>query len=241
VLKRAKRETRIVGVDPNDKLNLVLAQELAPAMFAHYFCGTGWMFGGLEWEHNGGSAGDVDLQLSAPDRTKVMFQVKSPDQPGRVINRRIVDGEFDDRVVAAVEKAAGQLPKAGPEAKFIAVCANRTWPLSAMPQCLVTDLIGSTVTLEFGPTILPTSRVGKFATPEWQHVSGVVILDYVRGGSNEYRCTVLLNPWATVRTSDTWFPGGRVAVLDGDRFRWAAGEPEDSTLPDGTRLMDYTL
>jgi hypothetical protein len=211
---------------------------MAPAMFEHYFCGTGWTFGGLEWEHNGGSAGDVDLQLSAPDGTPVMFQVKSPDQPGLVVNHRLVGGEFDDRVVAAVEKAAGQLPRSGPEAKIIAVTPNRNWPLSSTPYCLVTKLIGGTVQFESGAIVLPKANLGKFSTPEWKHVSAVVILDYVRAAPPVYGCTVLLNPWAEVRAPETWFRGGRVAVLDAESFRWAGGQPEDSMLPDGTRMVD---
>jgi hypothetical protein len=227
--------------DPNDKASLVLAQEMAPAMFAHYLCGTGWTFGGWEWEHNGGSVGDVDLRLGAPDGTTTWFQVKSSDQPGYVVNHRIAEGEYDDRIDAALDKAAKQLPKTETEAKFIALSANRSWPLSLTPQRLVADLIGSTATLDFGPTILPTARVGKFAAPEWRHVSGVIILDYVRGPSPTYGCVVLLNPWATVLGSAAWFPHGQVAVLEDERFRWVGGAPEDSTLPNGTRLMDYSV
>ena len=66
------------------------------------------------------------------------------------------------------------------QAKIIAVCANRTQPLSTNAQCLVTDLSGSTLGIGKVCT-LPTRNLGKFWTPEWKHVSGVVILDYLRG------------------------------------------------------------
>ena len=40
--KRAKRESRSVAVDPNDRRHTELLVELAAAIFAHYLCGTGW-------------------------------------------------------------------------------------------------------------------------------------------------------------------------------------------------------
>ena len=236
LIKRAKRDSNSVGRDPNAKPNLVLSQLLAPAMFVHYLRRTGWKFD--DWETITGGPVDVDMQLSAPDGTPVMFQVKSPDQPGRVVNHRIVDGEIDARVLAAVNKASAQLPNGGPEAKFIAVSANRRWPLSTDPRCLVTHLIGSTLTLESGVTTLPQRYYGKFWQPDLRHVSGVVMVDYLRGTESfSYPCTVLLNPTADVPASEAWFPHGRVAVLEGNLFRWVRGGPgRYHTLPDGTRL-----
>jgi hypothetical protein len=235
LLKRAKRGTRSVGVDPNDKRHNELVAELAPAMVTHYFVHTGWTFG--RWEPVTGGAVDVDVELEAPDRCRVHLQGKAPDQPGSVVDHRRVDGEYNSRVLAAVAHAANQLPRVGGEAKFVAVCANRTWPLSSNPQCLVTDLVGSTVGINSEVT-LPRSHLGRFWTVDWQHVSGVVALDYLRGVDVfTYPCTVLLNPKANVQASPDWFPRARVCQLVEGRFRWIRGEPGRAhTLPDGTAI-----
>jgi hypothetical protein len=240
VLKRAKdppahvvRPTR----EANDPHHLVLAQELAPAMASYYFVGTGWAFDA--WEPVMGGEVDVDVSLRAPDGTRVMVQVKAPDQPGQIVAHQRVDGEYDDRVLRQIAKAAGQLPKSSAGANLILVSANRTWPLSGEPGCVVTELIGSTRGTEKG-VFLRRADCGKFWTPEWAHISGVVLLDYVRGVDQfKYQCTVLLNPVATATASSEWFPRARVCQLEGSTFRWIRGEPGRAhTLPDGTSLVD---
>lgn len=205
-------------------------------MVAHYLTHTGWAF--VAWEPIAGGDCDVDIALTAKDGAPVLFQVKAPDQPGYVVGHHLVDGEYDQRVLEAVAKAARQLPRTGPEAKFIVVCANRTWPLSSNVQCLVVDLVGSTVGHDSVVT-LEGSRLGKFWRRDWKHVSGVVVLDYLRGHSDFlYPCTVLLNPVASVPGAPDWFPHARVFVLEDSVFRWVRGEPGDThTLPDGTMLV----
>jgi hypothetical protein len=240
VLKRAKSPpsgATTPNKEANDPHHLVLAQELAPAMAVHYLTGTGWSF--EAWEPVTGGAVDVDFSLQAPDGMSVMLQVKAPDRPGEVVGHRLVDGENDEYVLRALSKAASQLPTSGDSANLIVVSANRTWSLSGQPQCVVTDLIGST--LQVGNAVtLPRSRRGKFWTPDWKHVSGVVLLDYLRGVDEfKYPCTVLLNPAADVKALAEWFPRSRVCILEGSTFRWVRGEPGDAdTLPDGTVLVE---
>jgi len=142
-------------------------------------------------------------------------------------------------VLSQITKAARQLPASSKDANFIVVSANRTWPLSGDPQCVVGDLIGST--LQIGSVVtLPHARRGKFWTPEWKHIAAVVLLDYLRGLTEfKYPCTVLLNPVAEVQASAEWFPRARVCVLEGSHFRWVRGEPGDAhTLPSGTILVE---
>lgn len=229
-------------LDANDPHHRVLAQELAPAMATHYFVGTGWAFDA--WDPITGGGVDVDVSLHAPGGPRVLLQVKAPDQPGYVICHRRVDGEYDDRVLGQIAKGATQLPSSATEATLIVVSANRISSLAANPRCVVVDLIGSS--LQEGSGIrIPQANRGKFWRPEWKHVSGVVLLDYLRGqterGVDEFKycCTVLPNPTADVQVEAEWFPRARVCVLEGSTFRWVRGAPGIShTLPDGTRLTE---
>jgi hypothetical protein len=230
VIKRAKRGTTAVEVDPNDKSHNVLVQELASAMVIHYLTGTGWTF--QAWEPITGGSVDVDIQLGAPDGSAVYVQVKAPDLPGRVVG-----GEYDERIVAAVAKAAQQLPPSGSQVKLIAVCANKGFPISLHPpMSLIADLIGQTTC--GSPVTLPKSRLGKFWTSQWAHVAGVVLLDYGRGGDRFlYPCTVLLNPSLDIRGMADWFPHARVCTFDGSEFHWVRGAPGDlHGIPDGARF-----
>ena len=83
------------------------------------------------------------------------------------------------------------------------------------------------------------SNLGRFFSPEWAHVSGVVLIDYARSDEFFYVSTVLLNPCASVQCDPAWFPRARVCVLDElEVFRWIGGEPgERWTLRDGTPLV----
>jgi hypothetical protein len=238
ILKRARRGTRSVSVDPNDRRHNELFAELAPAMTAHYLAGTGWSF--TAWEPVTGGSVDVDLQFAAPDRKTVMIQVKGSDQPGSVANWQRVNGENDDWVLKAIDHAATQLPTKTIGANLIVACANRNWPASSEPAFAVTHLIGSTMSLGSAVT-LPRTALGKFWTPEWRHVSALARLDLVRPESNcFYSCTVLLNPSPDCRNPalPEWFPHARVLLLEGTNFRWLRGEPRASTMPDGTLLTD---
>lgn len=228
-----RKGSRHTEIHPNDQPHLTMQQELAPAKIAHYFIRTGWAF--EAWEPEAGGAIDIDLRLRAPSGAEVDFQIKAPDRPGEVVNRsRIKDGENDDHVIAALIKAAGQLPRDSNRPSLIAVTALRRWPLSSDCRCVVVHAIGSTTTKD-GRTSLWGSKAGTFFRPEWAHVSGIVLLDYLRGETFRYACTVLLNPNATHPASPDWFPYGRVCILDGDTFRWVRGAPSIyTTLPDGT-------
>ena len=237
ILTRAKVHGDDDARNPNDAGHQILAQELAPAMVVHHLTGTGWGFS--RWEPKSPGGIDVDVELSAPDGTAVQIQVKAPDQPGRHAGCQLVDGEYDARVVTAVHKAAGQLPRDGPETKLIFVCANRELGLATEPACLVTELIGAT--MGDGVVVyLPRSKLGAFFRPEWAHVGAVVLLDFVRSFSGGgYACTVLTNPEASVPADRAWFPRGRVCLFDGRAFRWTPDAPGIThTLPDGTCIRD---
>lgn len=137
-----------------------------------------------------------------------------------------------------MEHAARQLPKTGPPAKLIVASACRVWPLSQNVGFLVSELIGQTEQRD--AVALPRSRLGKFWSPEWQHVAGVVLLDYLRGVDDLwYGCTVLLNPSLPVGELREWFAHARVCWFDGKVFHWARGAPGVAHfLPAGTRLAE---
>lgn len=237
IISRARRRTRSQGIDPNDQRHLQLKQELAPAMVAHYLVGLGWSFNA--WEPSVDPGVDVDLSMTPPNGTPVSIQVKSPDQPGRIENYRVVEGEFDERVIAAVEKAGKQLDR-NPEPNLVFVCANREWSLASEPSCLVTLLVGSSVYYE-GRVSIPVERRGRFFDADWRRVGGVAALHLNRGVSRLlYSCSVLSNPAAGHVTRADWFPRARVAVLEGQVFRWVRGEPTaEHSLPTGTVLEDW--
>lgn len=220
-------------VHPNDSTHLVLQHELAPSKIAHYLIRTRWAF--RAWEPITGGPVDVDLRLASPDGTEVEIQVKAPDQPGVVTNHRLHDGEFDDRVISALDKAARKLPADEMRPTLIGVTALRRWPLSTNCRCVVVHVVGSSVQEVGGRVSVPASRAGMFFKPEWSHVSGVMLLDYVRSDAFRYACTVFVNPNAKRQISPAWFPHARVCVLSDGAFRWIRGTPSNHcTLPDGT-------
>lgn len=239
VLKRARRGSRSTGVDPNDQRHLDLQSEMAPAMVVHYLCGTGWTFS--EWEPTARHGGDVDVRFAAPDGSVVNIQVKAPDQPGGRAGGRVIDGEFDERVIVAIRKAAAQLLPYADGTNVITISARRVWPLYGEPAPLVTHLYGSTLCDPRRGVWLRQRERGWFFTPWWRHVGAVVLLDYDRAlGRPAYGCTVLLNPLADHPVAPNWFPHAHVCTLGADRFRWINGEPGgrgESSLPDGTILL----
>lgn len=232
VLKMARANGQVLR-DGNDKGHAVLHAELAPAMAAHYLIGTGWRFGA--WEAEVGGDIDVDLRMVSPSGDEADFQVKGSDVPGQVEGGRVVNGEYDDRVLAAIDHAAAQLPRAGTRATFVLMNAFRNWPLSATMSPLMRHLIGRT--LQDGDSVsLPHDRRGRFFEDGWRHVSGVVVLDLLRSVETRYGCCVLLNPRAQVSANETWFPRARVCFWSGRCFEWARGEPDDCTVPAGTTM-----
>lgn len=226
--------------DPNDTGHLILVQELAPAMVGYYLSRTGWSF--HAWEPPSPRGTDIDVQLTAPDGTTVSIQVKAPDRPGRVVNRKIQDGENDDVVVQRTLHAAGQLPRPACTASLIAVCAHRRLSFSQHPNPLLSELYGSTYsTAGREGVFLPDSKRGRFFSADWDHIGAVMLLDFIRGADRQlYACTVLINPGASsaARCSAGWFPHARVCQLDGDTFRWTPEAPEYAFyLPDGTKTV----
>jgi hypothetical protein len=238
VLGRARRRSRSVEVDPNDQRHLDLQSEMAAAMVVHYLAGTGWTY--RQWEAVTGGAGDVDVEFAAPNGTIVNAQVKAPDQPGGREGGRVVDGEYDERVVTAARKAAGQLVPFPNATNLVVICARRDWPLSGNPRPLVTYLYGSTFCNREGRVWLPEGARRWFFTPWWRHIGAVMLLDYIRGIDRFiYGCTVLTNPFAQCRVDPNWFARARVCVFDGAVFRWVNDEPGGrghTSLPDGTVL-----
>ncbi|MDB4963964.1 MAG: hypothetical protein JWP01_3963 [Myxococcales bacterium] len=238
VLGRARRGSRSTTVDPNDQRHLDLQSEMAPAMVVHYLTGTGWAY--RQWEAVTGGNGDVDVEFAAPGGVVINTQVKAPDQPGSRAGGRVVDGEYDDRVLTALRKAAGQLLPFGEATNVIVICARRGWPLSGEPEPLVGYLYGSTLCDRTGRVWLPHAERGWFFTPWWRHIGAVVVLDYVRGvGNLTYGCVVLVNPMADHGVTPGWFPHAHACFLDGNVFRWQNGEPAGhghTALPEGTLL-----
>jgi hypothetical protein len=232
--KSNKKDTGVI--DPNDPRHLKLLQHVAAARIIHYLTATRWSFSG--YELTPGQAVDIDCALTTPNGQLVEFQVKAPDQPGRLSGHRYVDGDFDDRVITAVSHARDQLrrPPTGPA--MIAVCANRSWGLAWEPTCLVHLLIGSTMQVD--DTVYLVRHDQGFFSDDWKHVSGILLLDLLRGiDETKYTCTVLTNPQATFPVSPDWFPKGRVCVLEGTRFRWVRGQPGNALgLVDGTRWVE---
>ena len=226
---------------PNEKSHLDLAAELAPAMVVHYFTHTGWGFGA--WEPKT-ALGDVDVQLVTPDGRPAMMQVKAPDQPGMVVGGRISDGEYDQRVIEAIEHGRRQLAGAT-DPTMVVVNAHRRFSAAARPDFAVTHLIGPTYGVD-GLIVLSRKQLGVFLAPasvaEWRHIGAVVFLDYLRGADQFlYTCTVLLNPEADerVRCDRRWFPRARILWFDGDRFHWQGGEPARTVgVHEGTPIVD---
>ncbi|MCY1076354.1 hypothetical protein [Archangium lansingense] len=225
VRDQAKRPVKhqTSGIDPNDRRHLKLHHHLAVARIVHYLTATGWSFKSIESETGGPI--DIDCSLIAPGNQLVEFQVKAPDRPGRRDGYHHVDGDNDKDVIKAVDKARKQLrnPATGPA--LVGICANRSRSLAWEPDCLITHLVGSTIETRRG-VFLEKARTGEFFTDKWKHVSGLLLIDLLRGEVEaKYTCTVLANPLATFPISPEWFPKGRVCVLDDKTFRWIRGQP----------------
>lgn len=236
--------------DANDKRHLKLHQHLAAPMVCHYFTGLGWTCVGFDTETGG--VIDIDVALRAPGGTLVEFQVKAPDQPGRVVNGRYEDGDYDNRVVRQLDHAVTQLPKPARSVAMVALFAQRSFSLAGDPGCVKRRVFGTTVQTERG-VFIQRRDFGQFLSGDWNQVAGVVILDLSRTADFDlskeevqvismttYPCTVLLNPNAERPANPDWFPRSRVAVLEDDTFQWVRGEPWDRAhgLPRGTRVVD---
>ena len=224
--------------DPNCPAYKILFQELAQAMVAHYLIRLGWRF--VAWElqeSENGRTIDKDIVLQPPNGPAVAIQVKAPDQLGRVVNGRVVDGEQNEWVRTAVRKASQQLPLNVAAPSLIAVVGNRHISLASETYVVEPITMGSTVGPE--PVRLYADRLGHFAK-DWHHVGGVLLLGYVRSIDDfRYACSVLINPWSPSqgRCEALWFPRARVLSLHGQQFLWEPSEPETTYFPNPTELV----
>jgi hypothetical protein len=277
------RALTVTSIDPNDQAHSNFLAEMAPAMLVHYLSAFSWSL--LNWEGPQQPNEDIDVEMKSPTGASVAFQVKSTDKPGRWLGYkvlpsgelddklsfedgstsamigRIVVGESDDWVRAAMTKAAKQLPNPARQPSMIALCSQRRWPLGSTPDVIERVALGQTFSdpermpepfLDLAmlaaeqaasasrgeePRLFP----GLFNGP-WKHLGGILTLDYRRGWDRfDYMCTVILNPWCetAARCDPSWFPRARVLVLDGDRFKWIPKgfQPGDSRFRNGTRLV----
>jgi hypothetical protein len=224
-LTRAANESykpSVVG--PNDSAHVILNQELAPAMVAYYFTAIGWSF--KTWEP-ATIGGDVDVCLETPTGLVVDVQVKASDQPGYVEHGRIVDGEYDERVLSGIDKAAGQLKSSPGPGRMIVVSPQRTFSVGA--DVLARQLLGEPSIRT--PDIWGITRQGggRFAGSAFQGVSALADLSLVRGpGETLYRCTVICNPWVlspSAHIPPSSFPHARIFASRDGKFVWEPEEP----------------
>jgi hypothetical protein len=209
----------------NDSAHRTLLSELASAMAAYYFTRLGWRF--QSWEPPPPiPKGDIDLRLESPSGLVVDVQVKAPDQPGEFSHGRIVNGEIDERVLKAMNKAVGQLKFASGPGRMVVVCPQRNWPIDA--DVLARYLLGKPTTRSEEVWGICREGGGVFGKPPGSEIGAVVALSYDRGLDKAlYRCTVIRNPWAPPAAAipATCFPRARVLSLVGDRFVWEPEEP----------------
>jgi hypothetical protein len=154
-------------------------------------------------------------------------------------------------VLQALDTAVGQLPKPARSVAMVALFAQRSFSLAGDPSCVVRRVFGATSAVADVGVFMDHADLGRFLTGDWNHIAGVVILDLSRTSDFDlsgdevqainmtmYSCTVLLNPKAEHPADPDWFPRARVAILEGDSFRWIRGEPWiRNGLPTGTRIV----
>ena len=213
-------------VDPDSPAFKKLFENLAPALIAHYFLGTGWSF--IDFERSEPPV-DVDVELRAPSGSPVLLQVKAPDE---------YEEERDDWVQVSLRKAGKQLPIPARQPAIVALIAKRQISLASDTYVAESVVLGSSV----GPgPVLTRDRAGLFAT-DWRHVGAVALFGHVRGLDRfTYPCSLLLNPWCepVAQVDPAWFPRARVLSLQGSTFRWSPEPPTALTyFPDGTRFVD---
>ncbi|MCB9625423.1 MAG: hypothetical protein H6723_19065 [Sandaracinus sp.] len=234
LIRRTRRPSRSKEVDPNDQRHLEFVQEIAPATLVHFLTGTGWTF--EAWEPMVGGAVDVDVCLRSPSGVATSFQVKAPDQPGVVRGHRVVNGEFDERVIRAMENAARQLVGA-PGARVIAISAQRRVPLTFAPDPVTGFLFGDSCS-DPSRSYVYMRRPGRFFDDDWNHVDGVLLLDLVRTDVPVYFAHWYPNPRkSSLAGSD--FRATRCVLRDGV-YRWepesAEGKGARYGIPHGTRV-----
>jgi hypothetical protein len=223
---------------PNDSAHRILLSELAPAMAAYYFTRLGWRF--HSWEPPPPIPRvDVDLRLESLSGLVVDVQVKAPDQPGEYSHGRIVNGEIDERVLKAIDKAVGQLEFASGPGRMVVVCPQRTWPIAA--DVLACHLLGKAITRSDEVWGISREGGGVFCKTPGSGIAAVAALSYDRGDKELYRCTVIRNPWAPSAAviPVECFPHARVLSLVGDRFVWDPEQPGSCfRFPTGMRFLE---
>lgn len=268
----------------NDQAHSTFLAEMATPMLVHYLTATQWREV-VTWEGKQREGEDIDTEIKSPIGSVTAFQVKATDKPGRWLGwkvlpngeldtqlsfedgsgssmiGKVVGGEVDEWVRAAMNKAARQLPRPARQPSIIALCSQRRWALGSTPRVVEREALGqpffdrermaqpfldpaalaeeqaTAVREKREPTLYP----GLFAGP-WRHVGAILMLDYRRGNRFDYLCTVLLNPWAeeAARCEEAWFPHARVLKLDGDDvFRWGPKgfQPGDSKFANDVVLI----
>lgn len=187
-LKRAFNEAAAPAVTgANDTAHRILMQELTPAMTAYYLTRSGWSF--IQWEPPT-RQGDVDLRLRCPLGVTTDIQVKAPDQPGEREGHYVVDGENDEWVIKATDKAMQQLQRAPGPQLLVVVSAQRTWAPDS--NLFLGHLVGSTVGRQSGVTLREQDR-GAFAHEPGVQIGAVIHLSLTRGADVRlYRCTVIM-------------------------------------------------
>lgn len=225
---------------PNDSAHRTLVSELASVMVGYYLTRLGWHL--QAWEPPRPiPKGDIDLRLTAPSGLGVDVQVKAPDQPGEFSHGRIINGEIDERVLKAIDKAVGQLEFASGPGRMVVVCPQRTWPLEA--DVLACHLLGKPIVRSDDVWGICREGGGVFGKAPGSDIAAVAALSYDRGHKELYRCTVVRNPWAPAATSisSACFPHARVLSLVGSRFVWEPEQPGKCfQFPSGMRLLEAT-
>ena len=225
---------------PNDSAHRLLVQELTPAMVTYYLTGMGWKF--EEWEPVV-PGGDADVRLVAPCGLITDIQVKAPDQPGDSTSGQVVDGEFDERVVASIDKAMTQLRASPCSSRLVVVSPQRTVAFGG--GLLARHLVGRQV-LRRDVWVISSDSRGAFSSDVGNGISAVGTLSLVRGiDETLYRFTVVRNPWIKAPVSDLpieCFPMARVLSMYGNLFSWHPEAPGDGfRLPSGTPYVDQAI
>ncbi len=218
-----------------DAVHRNVTQQLAQAMAAHYFVGTGWAFGA--WEptvaenRRSGIRADVDLQLVSPDGVLIDLQVKASGRLG------LHDNQVDAHIQQGLRNAADQLPLPAVRPSLIVMSAQRDFWLSADID-VIEEFIGRTTQYPDDTVLLHDTERGEFIT--WPHISAIVVLDHRRGlADSDYSCVVVQNPWARHPVDPAWFPHARILTSADMQFTWLRAHPT-TTFPTGTRCFAGT-
>lgn len=240
VLRRAKKfQPPNSDRDPNDAGYLMLAQELAPAMAAYHLESIGWKF--IEWESKVAN-GDVDFRMETNSGSLCDFQVKAPGRPGKVHKHRVANEGAEESFLIRIDKAIEQLKDCSSPKKLIVIVSQNREPLSWDPDSVMTHLLGSTI-YENENVTLYSDRKGAFDSISGRKISGVMLLDFVRGAEqSKYNTTVVLNPWthsSSVLFNED-FQNAAVGFFEKNVYQWSRNPGRCGCFPVGTKYIDRT-